>query len=357
MSTNKIRFGKWFIIPFIGIFIFGITRLLIHYPQLAERYYSQKFYPALATVISYLSSFVPFSIDDAFYLILIISALIIIGLTIGGKVSVKRSSLIILNVLFSVYILFYVLWGFNYFRVDINNRLGLIEREANQQEFMNVFNDLIASANETYTSYDIFKEEEIAKQIEESFSRLVPILKINYPGGRRRAKPVTFSGLFAQAGISGYYGPFFNEIHINTKLLPVEFPFVLAHEKAHQFGITGEAEANFYAWLVCTQSESKQLQYSANLIALRYFIFHGKNQEGYREAIEKIDKRVLEDIRRIYQHWQSLRNDKVEAVAERMNDAYLKTNQVEKGIADYTGIVKHIMDFSLDTAFREKAGF
>lgn len=49
----------------------------------------------------------------------------------------------------------------------------------------------------------------------------------------------------------------------------------------------------------------------------------------------------------------SLRNEKVEKVAAKVNDAYLKTNQVEQGIRDYTGIVRHIMEFSLDTVFRE----
>ena len=137
----------------------------------------------------------------------------------------------------------------------------------------------------------------------------------------------------------------------------MEYPFVLAHEKAHQFGITGEAEANFYAWLVCTGSESKQLQYSANLVALKYFIMHGSGDEKTRTVTSKISKQVIHDIMEIQKYWMNLRDEKVEAVAERVNDAYLKTNQIETGIRDYTGIVKHIMDFSLDSAFQQRAGF
>lgn len=131
---------------------------------------------------------------------------------------------------------------------------------------------------------------------------------------------------------------------------------MLAHEKAHQFGITGESEANFYAWVVCRNSNSKQLQYSANLIALRYFMNQAYRLEGYREVVTKIDEQVINDIRNIQKHWLNLRNEKVEAVAERVNDAYLKTNQVEDGIRDYTGIVRHIMDFSLDMKYRELSG-
>ena len=64
---------------------------------------------------------------------------------------------------------------------------------------------------------------------------------------------------------------FFNEFHVNKKVLPLEYPVIFAHEKAHQFGVTAESEANFYAWLVCRQSDSQVLNYSANLFILRYF--------------------------------------------------------------------------------------
>lgn len=356
MDTKKRRINEWLIIPVFGIIVFCLTRLFIHFPHLVESFYSQNIYPVIATLLSSFSILFPFSVDDVFYISLILAGLLITIFTISGKISIRQSFLLILNILAAVYVLFYVLWGFNYFRIDLNSRLGIEEQKANQQEFKLVFRTLIETTNNSYTSFDEFNEEEIALHIEQSYSRFAPILKIKYPGGKRIAKPVTFSGFFAQAGISGYYGPFFNEIHINTKLLPVEYPFVLAHEKAHQFGITGEAEANFFAWLVCSQSKSKHLQYSANIIALRYFMVHGRRLEGYGEEISKIDERVVKDIRRIYEHWQALRNAKVEAVAERVNDAYLKSNQVEEGIMDYTGIVKYIMDFSLDTTFRKGAG-
>lgn len=50
----------------------------------------------------------------------------------------------------------------------------------------------------------------------------------------------------------------------------------------------------------------------------------------------------------------NLRNEKVDKVATKVNDTYLKTNKVEKGIEDYKGVVKYAMDFSLDTVFQKK---
>ena len=194
-------------------------------------------------------------------------------------------------------------------------------------------------------------------QIEESYKNLAPALKINYHAGRRKSKKITLSRFFAQAGISGYYGPFFNEVHVNSKILPQEYPFVLAHEKAHQFGITSEAEANFYAWLVCVQSNSKQLNYSANLHILRFFMLQTYQLEGYKEFISELDEEVKADFLNIRENWQKLSNEKVDLVATKVNDAYLKTNKVEKGIEDYYGVVKFVMDFKSDTIFQKQHQF
>jgi Zn-dependent peptidase ImmA (M78 family) len=347
---------KWilrFSLPLLALVVFGLTQVLIRYPFIAEQYYSQQIYPVLASVLSSFSRWFPFSLADLFYLLLILAAVIVVFLLIIKKISFSFAGLFVLNALAVVYISFYLLWGFNYFRSDINTRLEINTQYADTEEFITVLRQIVEATNASWHSYGDFSESKTDSLVENSFRRLAPALKLKYPMGSRRSKTITFSGFFAQAGISGYYGPFFNEIHINRYLLPAEYAFVLAHEKAHQFGITGEAEANFIAWMVCTHSESGQLQYAANLVALRYFLNHAARYEQLPEIIKTIDDRVIEDIREIHRHWMNLRNEKVERVASKVNDAYLKTNQVEQGIRDYTGIVKHIMDYSLDSAFRE----
>lgn len=128
----------------------------------------------------------------------------------------------------------------------------------------------------------------------------------------------------------------------------------MAHEKAHQFGITSEAEANFYAWLICTQSTSKQLQYSANLMVLRYFLFQSYQLDEYKNITAEIDDDVKVDFIKIREHWMNLRNEKVDDIASKVNDTYLKSNNIKKGIEDYNGVVKHVMDFTLDSAFQKK---
>lgn len=348
------RFPWWLLLPALALLTFGLTEWLDQNRDWAESVYARKIYPFIGKVLSTGSSLFPFSLDDLFYVGLIIVAISMIVFLILKKISLKKAGKIVLNTLAVSYLLFYFLWGFNYFRQDVNTRLGLTDQTPNTEDFIRVFEELVMQTNQSYTTFENFDKNEIDSLVELSYKKLAPVLKVNYPSGKRPAKNITFSRFFAQAGISGYYGPFFNEIHLNRNLLPVEYPFVLAHEKAHQFGITGESEANFYGWLVCTKSDSKKLKYSANLMILRYFIFQAYRLEKYPEIIKKLDDLVKNDIQKISEHWAELRNEKIDRAATKINDTYLKTNKIEKGVDDYIGVVKHVMDFSLDSAFQRK---
>ncbi len=350
----KYLFQKWLILPWLAIITFFLTEYFARHPHLSETIYSQRTYPIIAKIISNLSFVFPFSLDDIFYVLLIISALLLLSLLIIRKISLKKTGKIILNTLTAIYFLFYFLWGFNYFREDLNNRLNLAEQEPDVNQLILQLETLIENTNNTLCTFEEFDKNEVDSLIEVSYKKLAFALKINYPAGKRKDKKITFSGFFAQAGISGYYGPFFNEVHVNTNVLAVEYPFVLAHEKAHQFGITSEAEANFYAWLVCTNSNSKQLQYSANLHILRFFIYQSYQLDGYPEIISRLDENAKNDFIRIRENWMNLRNEKVDKVASKVNDTYLKTNKVEKGIEDYKGVVKFVMDYSQDSVFQKR---
>jgi len=353
-SKTKTNFPGWLVLPALAVLTFVLTELAARNSVWVENVYTQKFYPVIASGLSAVSSLVPFSLADMFYVLLMVLPLVLF-LLIGFKnMKWKTAGKIVMNTLAGVYISFYLLWGFNYYRSDVNQRLGLITQQPDSAEFLKVVEHLANQLNTSYAEFDNFDKKTADSLVEVSYRELAPLLKIHYPAGKRPDKNITFSRFFAGAGISGYYGPFFNEIHVNKNLLPVEYPFILAHEKAHQFGVTSEAEASFYAWLVCTNSPSEHLRYSADLYVFRYFLYHGRYLEQLSGITSELDDRVKADFQKIREHWMELRNEKIDHAASKMNDAYLKTNKVEKGIEDYHGVVKHVMDFSLDSAFQQK---
>ena len=357
MAKNKFRtvvFGKAALPIWLALVTFGLTELFSRFPKITETVYSQTLYPFFASCLSFLSKWFSFSMDDAFYGLLILFILTILLLTIFRKIKTSRFLLLIIQTLAICYILFYWFWGFNYYRSGINERLSIVQSKPDTIQFVRVLENLIARTNASYCAFDSISKPEIEALVESSYQKNASFLKINYPLGTRNPKSITLSSFFAKASIAGYYGPFFSEVHLNDSLLKIEYPQVLAHEFAHQFGITSEAEANFYGWLVCSQSKSKQLQYSANMNMITYFLSQGRRLHNFRKLLSQIHKPVIEDIRKVQKHWERMRNERIDQTAGKVNDVYLKTNKVEKGIEDYFRVVQFVMDFETDSIARHR---
>lgn len=358
MAKGKLKaiFFSRAALPFwLALLTFVLTELLSRYPRFTELVYSQTFFPIIASILSFFSKWVSFSVDDAFYALLVIFFLIIIALTIFRKIRFRRFVLLVFQTIAICYVLFYWFWGFNYYRSNVNERLEITRAKPDSVQFVKVLETLITETNKSHCSFDSISKPEIAHEVETSYRKLAPFLKLKYPQGVRVAKPITLSSFFAKASIAGYYGPFFSEVHLNDSLLMIEYPQVLAHESAHQLGVTSEAEANFYSWLICAKSNSKHLRYSGNINTLTYFLSQAKRLHSFPDLVHKIDKPVISDIRKIQQHWERMRNEKIDKVAGKVNDVYLKTNKVKRGIEDYFGVVQFVMDFNTDTVAMNKA--
>ncbi len=342
------------VFPALAAITFIITLLLRQQPEVTEKCYAQGIYPYIASLLSTLSSLFPFSLDDIFYTVLIFIPLVLLISIFTKRIKWKAAGKFLLNILASVYILFYVLWGFNYFRSPLPERLGIKDREPDTEEFVQFIRQYVAELNQLHCDFDTINKAETNRRIEETYQKLAPVLQFEYPMGKRPDKKITFSSFYAKSGITGYFGPFFNEVHVNKKVLPIEYPFVLAHEKAHQLGVTSEAEANFYSWLVCTHSSSQQIRYSAKLFISFHFFRQARGLEDYKNLVAEISPEVQADIDRISEHWKKLRNATMDKTASKLNDAYLKHNNIKSGIKDYTGVVDHVMNFSLDSAFQQR---
>lgn len=341
---------KW---ALLAVVIFLLTQLAASNCQIVESVYSQTIYPIVARILSTFSNLFPFSLDDLFYLTVLFYTGANMILLLRRK---HRSKTLfrLLNTFSFLYTAFYLLWGFNYFRLPLPQRLGLAQQKTDSIQYQKFVEDYIAELNRSYLLVDAINKQISDQNIEDSYARLAPILQFTYPAGKRLAKPITFSTFFAKAGISGYFGPFFNEVHVNTQLLPVEYPFVLAHEKAHQLGITSEAEANFYAWLVCTRSKSPIVRYSGLLSGMFYLLRELKHDESYTQLIQQLSPKIKADMQLIHQHYLKLRNANIDQAASKMNDTYLKSNHIEEGIQNYNKVAQFILDYSFDPLFQQK---
>lgn len=314
-------------------------------PNYCEALYSNGVYKIIAVTFSTLSKLIPFSLNDLFFSILCLAFISVIVLLILKTMKLKKALKLVIKSIAITYVMFYWLWGFNYFRLNIHERIGLSKHVINDSVFIKTYNTIVANAINAYVHDSIFNAEQINHQIEQSFKDLSDELKLSYPNGIRRPKSMIYSKLIAGAGISGYFGPFFNEIHINKLLLPVQYPVILAHEKAHQFGITSEAEASFYAWVICNNSEMKQVKYSANIYLIRYFLNQVKDETQYKTFINKLPPEIKSDLKEIKHFWREMNIPVINNVQSTIYDIYLKGNNISDGVKNYGGVVKLVCQY------------
>lgn len=326
--------------PFIlALVIFIVVKISPIYPEGVEKYYSKGIYLVIASVVSQVSGLFKYSIWDIFWGVVVVSILTGLVLVFMKRVKPGKYLLRFAQMLAIIYSLFYLTWGFNYFRPDIKTRLGWSKIRPDEAAFINVLDSLIKSVNATFTEISSSEYPAINEALEQSYSKCADILSISYPNGRRPPKTSLASSYFVKSGISGYFGPFFNEVHINRYQLPVDYPFVVDHEKAHQFGLASEAEANLAAFIVCTNSHDIRLQYSGYMHLLLYFLNDAGDMPDYRDFLRKVDNRVLEDIRNRQEYYEAMRNSKLEKMQTAANDVYLKTQNIGKGVRNYNQVV------------------
>lgn len=341
VTIRKVVLSVW---PFVlAVIVFLTTKISIRNPGFIERYYSEGIYPIIAKFFSFISSLIPFSLWDVFWVFIILLIISGLALVIFKKMKFGRYILRILQLLALLYSFFYLVWGYNYFRPKIEKRVGWEIPKADTLVFHEVLDSIIKQTNSSFIPLKSSDYLQIDTLVEESYRKNSHELKIGYPNGSRRPKIMIFSSLYSKLGLSGYFGPFFNEIHLNYYLLPIDYPYVLAHEKAHQFGITSEAEANLVAFIICVRSDDKRLKYSGYQSLLLYFLRDASRMKGFRDYMSKIDKRVLEDLRYKQKYYDGLENKGLSDIQSAVDNSYLKMNNIEKGVKNYNQVVSLVI--------------
>ena len=120
-----------------------------------------------------------------------------------------------------------------------------------------------------------------------------------------------FTPLISMVGVTGSMGPFFCEFTLNGDLLPSQYPATYAHELAHLLGITSEAEANFYAYQVCTRSQVKDIRFSGYFSILPHVLGNARrlmNEEEYAQLLQRIRPEIIGLVQTNSEYWMKKYN-------------------------------------------------
>ena len=237
-----------------------------------ERRFSTGIYPSIQHVVTPVTNLVPFALFD----ILTIGAAIALIATIVRAVRRARrerrmapvgTAVVRLAVAgAAVYLAFLVLWGFNYRRVSMAQRLVMAHDRAPDSEAVVALgfdavrrlNELHAGAHRAGWETDPREDARLL----EAFRTVQGDLTDAPPAVPGRLKRSIYGIYFRWTGVDGMVNPFALEVLANPDLLPFETAFVAAHEWAHLAGFADESEANFVGWLTCVRA-GVAAQYSA----------------------------------------------------------------------------------------------
>jgi hypothetical protein len=325
-----------------------------------ERCYSAGAYPAIQRGLTAVSNLVPFALLDG-----LIGALLawwiwmlardLVGRPMATQPAGNRSGRSTAGVAVRLlartvtaaailYLAFLGAWGLNYRRVPLVERLAFDRSAVTPEAARELASLAVVRMNALHprAHADGFGEpHQIDPGLAEGFAQAQRIM-----GATRSARPALpkttmLDAYFLAGGVEGMTDPFFLETLLASGLLPVERPFVIAHEWSHLAGMAQEGEANFLAWLACVNA-SPAAQYSGWLFLYSELVaaldeqvradVHSSLSPGPRADLAAIRERVRQQI-----------DPRLAAAGRHLYDRYLKANRVEEGVESYGQVVKLVL--------------
>ena len=330
------------------VFLWGLSS------SLAENLYASALYPVLSTGLRTISSIVPFPLGDVLYVVLI--AYIVYGLVIFCRKLLKKqvhktvawlAVMQVVKFILILYIAFKLLWGLNYSRPSIAHKLGISNHKYTAQQLVALTELIIQRINHLEKlranlppaerlKYNNKTLQALATASYAELSKKQPFFTYRSPV----VKPVLNSWMITKIGLEGYYNPLSGEANVNMLLPAVDLPFVTAHEIAHQLGVAREDEANLVGYLVATNSDDLNFQYSGYYAILRNVLFEVRliAPDQYEKLYKTINARTIADYKNGIAFWQKYNNQMFDYMSVTL-DSFLKINNQHKGIDSYQDIV------------------
>ncbi len=333
---------------------FFALRILRQFPEFIETYYSQGVYPFMAKISRYVFGWVPFSVGDVFYLLMVILLLRWLYKNIRRLKRSPVSFFIDITASASIiYLVFNLMWGLNYYRVPLHKTLNL-ERDYTTEELIATTKRLIEKSNELHRQLGFkdsvkidlpYSQREIFKKSIEGYKNLEKI----YPNLHYSPRSIKKSGWslgLTYMGYSGYYNPLTGEAQVNNLIKTYKFPVVACHEEAHQIGYAAENEANFIATLATLHNDDPYIQYTGYVFALRYCVneIARRDFDTYEALLPTINFGILEGYREMREFWKMYENP-FEDFSKAFWDQFLKANNQSKGIMSYSYMVALVVNY------------
>ncbi|MCC7417799.1 MAG: DUF3810 family protein [Acidobacteria bacterium] len=264
----------------------------------------------------------------------------------------------------ALYLAFLAAWGLNYRRVPLIEKLAFDDARVSAGAARDLGMIAVGEVNALHAGAHAelgaggTAAGTIDPRLAAGFARAQQELGAGRLVQPARPKRTMFDPYLQRAGVSGMTDPFFLETLVAGDLLPIERPFVVAHEWSHLAGIADEGEANFVGWLTCLRGSPAD-RYSGWLF-LTGELARAVRQDDRQTILSALAPGPREDLRAIARRMQQHVDPRISAAGWRAYNQYLRANRVERGTASYAEVVKLALGVSFDAdwapVLRERRG-
>ena len=315
-----------------------------------ERVYSRAWYPALQPLVTSVSSLAPIALLDVWIacalLAVVWSSWRVWRAPSGGRVRAAAGALgrgmVVAAV---VYLVFLACWGLNYRRQPITTGLDFDRARVTPAQVELVSRHAVTELNRLHQNAhaDLRTSPTLAAmrvRLAPAFAAAQRALRRERLATAGRPKVSMLSPFFRWATVDGMVNPWGLEVIVNPDVLPVEQPFVIAHEWGHLAGWARESEASYVGWLTCREGDAAA-RYSGWLSL--YWHLRGALPRDRLTAIEVElqagPRRDLAAIAARLARAQPL----LQQASWRTYDQFLKANRVDEGVKSYDEVVTLVL--------------
>jgi len=313
-------------------------------------FFALHWYPRVRSLGSTLVNVVPFPI---IYFLVGLIVLWLISLIIN---LLKRnwwkslvSLLIGISILFTS---FYVCWGFNYRLPTFVQRLSLKVNDPQADWIQSQIKSqavILDSIRSTLTIPSKIDYKHLHANVEEAINQYLVELNQTQPlslpyviHDNIKIQPLG-GGTLLRLETSGVYLSQTFQGHVDSGLSHIQIPNTLMHEMLHGYGITEESDCNLIAYLAGSQSDDPWIRYSAGVAWFRYLAFDwiAQDREGYFAWRSQLSPLLIADLDDINKHLRAY-PALLGPVKDKIYGAYLRSNGISDGVANYSYFVKVI---------------
>jgi energy-coupling factor transporter transmembrane protein EcfT len=341
------------------------------FPDAVATYFSFGLFQYIGLGLRSLTGDIKMPIGEYVYLILIIILIInsILGLyKLKNKINTEsfRTNLLrfgkqLTLKLVQLYVVFMLIWGLNYQKSSPAKSFDLkmdTSYTAVQLDSLSLY--LMEELNKTrqILSDSVIEKTEVDQVFRNSILNY-RLVKNKFPQ-LHLEKPILKEAAFPSwgdyLGYLAFYQPITGEAIVRTDVPLLTLPYTSCHELAHQMGYASEAEANFIAFVVATESSDALLRYSMLLQMFTYcqsehlgFIAKTGNFEKWKTIVNRnkamLDPKVIGDRKKIKDFFIQ-RQHLLLPASTSLYDQFLQWNKQAKGIKSYDEVLLWVLAYN-----------